>query len=62
MTKLTDISTMEKQRVRAEIASQIEEFLRRGGRIDVLEKNSQHRPASVGSIWHNNDDPTDFSD
>ncbi len=61
MPKVTDISVMEKQRVRAEIASHIEEYLRRGGRIEVLEKESKHRPNSVGSIWHSNDDLTDFS-
>jgi hypothetical protein len=62
MSKAIDVSVMEKQRVRAEIASQIEDFLRRGGRIEVLTKESQDRPNSVGSIWHSNDHLMGFSD
>ncbi len=53
---------MEKQRVRAEIASQIEEFLRNGGRIEVLEKNSDKSPRSIGNVWHNSDYAVDPSD
>jgi hypothetical protein len=62
MPRANDTNVIEKQRVRAEIASQIEEFLRKGGRIEVLEKNSEKSANSIGNVWHTNDDLTDLSD
>ena len=56
MTKLkSPASEHEKERIRAEIDTQVEEFLRRGGKIDVL--NSDVASGSnIGSVWHQQDD------
>ena len=62
MPRTNDISVIEKQRMRSEIASQVEEFLRNGGRIQVVEKETRSPPASIGSAWHDNDDLMDLSD
>ena len=46
-----------KQRARAEISSQVEEFLRRGGRIQVVENTIARRPADLfkGGAGHDLD-------
>ena len=47
----THFSEHEKERMRAEINDQVAEFLKRGGKIDVLTK--EQRPATnIGSVWH----------
>ncbi len=51
----TYASEYEKQRMRAEIDSQVEEFLRRGGKIDVLNSGLTGGD-SVGSVWHQQDE------
>lgn len=47
----------EKQRERAEISSQVEEFLRRGGHIEVIESQLQVQRAMLlkGGAGHNLD-------
>lgn len=47
---------MEKERIRLQIDAQVEEFLRRGGAIDVVTDNSRKGPAAVGSAWSDQDD------
>jgi hypothetical protein len=46
-----------KQRARAEISSQVEEFLRRGGRIEVVEDTMANRPCDLfkGGAGHDLD-------
>ena len=46
-----------KQRERAEISSQVQEFLRRGGRIEVIESEVQPQRAMLlkGSAGHDID-------
>lgn len=51
----TPASEHEKQRMRAEIDSQIEDFLRRGGKIDVLNSGVANS-SDIGSVWHQQDD------
>ncbi len=56
MAKLkSPASEHEKERMRAEIDSQVEEFLRRGGKIEVL-NNDHAGSAAVGSVWHQQDE------
>ena len=56
MTDLkTPVSEHEKERMRAEIDSQIADFLDRGGKIDVL-TNEHQLQSRVGSVWHPQDD------
>lgn len=50
----------EKERMRAEIDSQVEEFLQRGGKIDVLSGPNQQKASNVGSVWHQQDDMSTF--
>ena len=52
----TVVSDNEKQRMRAEIDDQIAEFLRRGGKIDVLTDESGQTAPQLGSVWHTPDD------
>lgn len=40
-----------KQRISAEIADQVEEFLRRGGNIEVVDNHSVVGAIPKGSIW-----------
>ena len=47
----TPVSEHEKERMRAEIDSQIADFLSRGGKIDVLISENRQSP-KVGSVWH----------
>ena len=53
-------SEQEKHRMRAEIDRQVEEFLRRGGKIDVVEDEHRTRTSSVGSVWHTQDDASNL--
>lgn len=46
----------EKERMRAEIDDQVAEFLRRGGKIDVLSDEKQNAASNIGSVWHQQDD------
>jgi hypothetical protein len=46
--------------MRAEIDRQITEFLDRGGKIDVV-TGEQQKPASVGSVWHQQDETARFA-
>jgi predicted NUDIX family NTP pyrophosphohydrolase len=60
MAKLkSPASEHEKERMRAEIDSQIEEFLRRGGKIDILNSDVAGG-SSVGSVWHQQEDMTNL--
>ncbi len=57
-TKPAPSSIFEKDRIRNEISSQVADFLRSGGQIDVLtNKNRAAQFSSVGSVWS---DPDDF--
>jgi hypothetical protein len=57
MAKLrSQTSVHEKERMRAEIDSQVAEFLQRGGKIDVLTDEHKHATSNVGSVWHQPDD------
>jgi len=40
-----------KQRISAEIANQVEEFLRRGGNIEVVDNHNVVGAMPKGSIW-----------
>ena len=46
----------EKERIRVEIENQVEQFLQKGGRIDVLGKDGPHQDRPPGSVWRNLDD------
>ena len=52
----SQMSAHEKERMRAEIDSQVEEFLKRGGKIDVLTHSEQVSVTNIGSVWHQQDD------
>jgi len=50
------VTDTEKQRMRAEIDNQVAEFLRRGGKIDVLNDQPSQSDNKLGSVWHAQDD------
>lgn len=53
----SDVNPGEKQRMRDQIRQQVEEFLHRGGRIDVMDRNPPRRQdCGRGSVWHGHDD------
>lgn len=52
----SQMSAHEKERMRAEIDRQVEEFLKRGGKIDVLTHSERDNVTNVGSVWHQQDD------
>ena len=49
-------SISEKNRIRDEIDEQIREYLRQGGKIDVLSANYRNPRSAIGSVWHGSDD------
>ena len=53
---------IEKERLRLQINAQVEEFLRRGGAIEVVTVNTRPAVADVGSVWDEQDDLTTVSD
>ena len=53
---------IEKERIRLQINAQVEEFLRRGGAIEVVNKNAEPARAIVGSIWDDQGEFTPLSD
>jgi hypothetical protein len=53
---------IEKERIRLQINAQVEEFLRRGGAIDVVTDNAKPVVADAGSVWDDQEEPTLFSD
>ena len=55
-TRYEPSQLMEKERIRLQISAQVEEFLRRGGAIDVVTDNSKKAAAAVGSAWSDHDD------
>ena len=55
-TSKSQVSVHEKEKMRAEIDSQVAEFLQRGGKIDVLSDAHQHKATNIGSVWHQQDD------
>ena len=46
----------EKNRTRDEIDEQIREYLKRGGKIDVLSGNQAKTGNTMGSVWHGPED------
>ena len=44
---------VEKERLRAEIDNQVEQFLQKGGHIDVLNDGSSREVRQFGSVWQN---------
>jgi len=56
---------IEKERIRLQINAQVEEFLRRGGAIEVVTLNAKPAVADVGIVWEDEDEDeelTSFSD
>lgn len=52
----------EKERIRLQINAQVEEFLRRGGAIDVVTNNARPAMADVGNAWDDQEEHTPFSE
>lgn len=50
------ISPFEKQQMRHQIQSEIEEFLKRGGEICVLDEPGKQDKAKRASVWHGQED------
>ena len=46
----------EKERIRFEIEKQVEQFLQKGGRIDVISKDGSQQDRHPGWVWQNHDD------
>jgi hypothetical protein len=53
---------IEKERIRLQINAQVEEFLRRGGAIEVVTLNTRPAVADVGSVWEYEEEVTSLSD
>jgi len=53
---------IEKERMRLQINAQVEEFLRRGGAIEVVTDNASPGTAIVGSVWDDQEELRTFSD
>jgi hypothetical protein len=57
---------IEKERIRLQINAQVEEFLRRGGAIEVVTLSAKPAMADVGSVWEDDEgdeeELTSFSD
>ncbi len=51
-----------KQQIRDRIRCQIEEFLERGGKIDVLDGCSYNKRGDRASVWHDQQDFDQFID
>lgn len=47
------VNTCEKERIRAEIDAQVQEFLARGGRIETVVGNARGDNNLIGGVWHN---------
>jgi len=57
------VELVEKERIRLQINAQVEEFLRRGGAIEVVTRSA--RPATAenaGSKWDDEEEFTPYSD
>lgn len=50
------INECEKNRIRNEIDAQIAEFLKAGGKIDVLADKQSNPKSAIGAVWRNGDD------
>jgi hypothetical protein len=51
----------EKERIRAEIESQVQQFLQKGGHIDVLAHCGTRKEGHPGSVWEDLDDEIGLS-
>ncbi len=51
----TKINPVEKDRIRAEIDAQVQAFLQKGGKINVLVANQGARGTAIGSVWRTDD-------
>ena len=51
-----------KDRIRDEISAQIEEFLRRGGQIDILHPGSERVKLFAGANWQDRFDMPELPD
>ena len=49
------LNTVEKERQRSEIDDQIAEYLRKGGKIDVVGQGQAGSGSDIGSVWHDQD-------
>ena len=49
-------SKPEKDRIRAEIEAQVEEFLQKGGQINLYNDGSTRQTVHSGSVWPNRND------
>lgn len=53
---------VEKERIRLQINAQIEEFIRRGGAIEVLTNRARSAEADADDDWDDQEQPEPFSD
>lgn len=61
MTKKIDSSgSCEKERIRDEIDEQIREYLRKGGRIQVLSRPGTDMDTNRGCVWQSTFDDTEL--
>jgi len=56
------VELIEKERIRLQINAQVEEFLRRGGAIDVITDNARPAVTMAGSVWDEQQELTPFPD
>ena len=61
MTKSDDRpGSTQKDRISDDIDSQIREYLRRGGKIEVISQPERNINRSRGSVWQTPDDDVEF--
>ena len=44
-------NSVEKDRIRSQIEAQVEQFLQRGGQIEVMSNQRGGTEASIGTVW-----------
>jgi len=63
MTTLSGPSEpVEKERIRLQINAQVEEYLRRGGAIEVVADNARSAMATAGNVGDDEEEFTPFQD
>jgi hypothetical protein len=53
---------IEKERIRLQINAEVEEFLRRGGAIEVVTDNAKPTMGIAASVWDDQEEFTPYSD
>lgn len=59
--QVTSVLDATKEKIRIEISTQVEEFLKRGGRIDIL-TDPTRGDGNRGVVWHGDEEAMTLTD